>query len=235
MARDQDIGTDSDQELVAPVIPLRHQEREPTAGEVLADEPAGIGDPPGEPSEPIERSVWDQPTTTLPRRERGPAASPVTPAGSPSSERGWPRWLAGGVAAAAAMGVIGVALILGVLPAVTGHRPQRVGARGLHASAPPRANGHTTAQSSRSHRPAVGGAGGRRRPEAPPPPEAGSAERSLTAGGPAAGTPATGQAPTGTSQAQPVIQSTPPSSDGAAPASSGSEPAGAGREFGFER
>jgi hypothetical protein len=234
MAHDGDDITGSDGELVAPVIPLRHRQDGQAAGEVLADEPAGTAGAAEDRSEPMERSVWDQPTATLRRRERPQSGSPATPTGA-TVGRGERRWVARGVAVVAAAGVLGLALILGVHTGLTGRGAQRVGSRGLHAGAPSPAIGPAVRRLSPSHRSASRHAARGRGRRALPAAHSGSAPSRLGAGSPSASAPTVAGAPSGSSPTQPASQSVPAatSSGATAPVSSGG--AGASREFGFEQ
>jgi hypothetical protein len=234
MAHDGEDITGSDGELVAPVIPLRHQHGEPAAGEVLADEPASAASAPDDRAEPAERSVWDQPTATLPRREPRQSGSPVAPPGPALGHRA-PRWVLRGVAAAAAASVIGLALILSVHGGLTGHGAHRVASGGLRASAPSPATRPAVGRPSPSHRPAPGHAvrgPGRR---AVPAAHSGSAPSKLGAGSQSASAPTAAGAPSGPSPTQPATQSVPTSTNSGATANGSPESASANREFGFER
>jgi hypothetical protein len=234
MAHDGEDITGSDGELVAPVIPLRNRQDGQAAGEVLADEPAGTASEAEDQPGPMERSVWDQPTATPPRREPRQSGSPATPPG-PAAGPHAPRWLARGVAAAAAVGVIGLALILGVDPGLTGRRAQRAGSDALRASAPPPATGPARGRSSPSHRTAARHADGGHRRRATRAPDTVSAPSKPGAGSPSASAPTAAGAPSGPSPTQPATQSVPASTNSDATANGSSEGASASREFGFEQ
>lgn len=93
--------TDSDDELLAKVVPLRRRGGEPVSPRILADEPRGQSQPPEAPEAHIEWSIWDPPPDELGWREREPAGLHVLadePGGrsDPAEERPvpaeWSMW-----------------------------------------------------------------------------------------------------------------------------------------------
>jgi hypothetical protein len=234
---------DPDGELLAQVIPLRRREREPSAREILADEPAVPLDGPETPPPSVERSVWDQPIVELRRRapdgsrSTGGAPAAVTPV---RVRRVLARLLAGAAAAAAAgaIAIIGGFAHGGAAGRPASTAPQKYAESRLGPR--PGVAGLGARASSRSHRSATAHQPTHRRRAAAPTAGAPravsrSAAPSLTAG---SRTPiqevATTDSTPSSSSPQPVVQSAPAANY--TPISRPSaESASVNREFGFER
>jgi hypothetical protein len=211
--------TDTDGELIAPIIPLHRQTPAP-ALTVLADEPAPPRREPEQAANEGEHSIWGPIATELPRREPSSAGS------RDSTDRGRGRavrWgsLCAGVLGAAAL--ITVALLLGAIPGLTSHATSRLATTGTRASTPPTAvtaGRHTTRAGRHSATP--------RRPQpstrhARPSVTIASAERAATGLAIEQGARAT-PAPGGQSQPSSPAGPTQPS-----------QTAASGQEFGFEQ
>ena len=247
MPRDgEGIPPNTDDGLLAEVIPLRRRGAEGAAPQILADEPRrpaneldGVFDPPEDPSMPAERSIWDPAPPPLRRR---PSSNPARFARARTRltdilGRHTRARLIG--AAVAVAGTIGVAALLvfalGALRGQTGPAAQHAISAGLQTSQPgDGAEGLATRPSSPPHRSTTEHTGSRRRPPTVATAKTTSTVPKFVPAGSGGGVPATVQyhspavqSPTGSSAAPPAAESSPAPKGSLASAT-------ASREFGFE-
>jgi hypothetical protein len=136
-------STDTDEELVAQIIPLRQRERG-SAPQTVIERPGPRSGRGEDALPPLERSVWDQPTTELRRRAPAAADSGVPGLAARAWRRGLPRPVKFG--AAAAGGVVCVVLLMFAVGAL----------QGPSASLPRRARLSAPGAISASNRPPAG-------------------------------------------------------------------------------
>ena len=248
MPRDgEGIPPDTDDGLLAQVIPLRRRGGEGAAPKILADEPRrpadegdGVFDPPEDPSVPAERSIWDPAPPPL-RRRASPEPVRFARARTRLTDilggQTRARLIGAAVAVAGTLGV--AALLVFALGALHGQsRPtaQHAISAGLQASRPKDGSaGLATRPSSPPHRSSTEHAGSHRRPPTVATVKTTSTVPKFVPNGSGVGVPATVQyhspavqSPTGASAAPPAAESSPAPKGSSASAS-------ASREFGFER
>jgi len=241
------IPPNTDDGLLAQVIPLRRRGGEDATPQILADEPRrpadeldGVFDPTEDPSVPAERSIWDPAPPPLRRR---PSPDPVrfarararltdilgcqTPA----------RFIGAAVAVAATIAVAALlVLALAVLRGQSGPPAQHAISAGLQASrSKGGSEGLATRPSSPPHRSSTARTGSHRRPATAATAKATSTVPKFVATGSGVDVPETVQyhapavqSPAGSSAAPPAAESSPAPKGSSASAS-------ASREFGFER
>lgn len=152
MAPDDTDVTDTDGQLIAPIIPLRREPAGPVLT-VLADEPAPPRQEPERGPEASERSIWDHNPDVLPRRDPT-HARPTTPPRTRRRVR-TTRWLSLTAGALTAAAVTTLALLGGAIPGLSSNTPHAVRAPALHASSPSAPAGRVGHPTAPSHRPST--------------------------------------------------------------------------------
>jgi hypothetical protein len=234
------IPPNTDDGLLAQVIPLRRRGGEGATPQILADEPRrpadecdGVFDPPEQPSVPAERSIWDPAPPPLRRRFARSRARLTDILGRQTPA----RFIGAAVAVAATIGVAALLVFaLGVLRGQSGPPAQHAISAGLQASrSKGGSEGLATRPSSPPHRSSTARTGSHRGPATAATAKATSTVPKFVPTGSGVGVPETVQyhapavqSPAGSSSAPPAAESSPAQKGSSASAR-------ASREFGFER
>ncbi len=248
MPRDgEGIPPNTDDGLLAEVIPLRRRGAEAAAPQILADEPRrpadeldGVFDSPEDPSVPAERSIWDPAPPPLRRR---PSPSPVRFAGARGrltdmfGRQTRARFIGATLAGAGTISAVALLVfVLGAPRGQSGPPAQQAISAGVQASRSGVGSaGLTTRLSSPRHRLNTAHTGSHQRP-----PTAATAKTTRTApkfvpAGSGVGVPATVQYHSPAVESPTGSRAAPRAAEGSPAPKVSSASASVSREFGFER